>query len=137
MRPCIDNLIVTLGIGDESHLVVGLDLINLVLAFLHDAFLLFRNDDIIKVEGKTCQVCHTITQILDTIQELTCASHTYDLDNIRNDAAQGLLRNDVIEIAHFIRDDAIDDDATYGRVDHAVFQLSINQILYNHFHRGM
>ena len=48
--PRINNLIITFGIGDETHFVVGLDLVDLSLSFLYNAALLFRNDDIIEVE---------------------------------------------------------------------------------------
>ena len=48
--PRINYLIVTLLVCNETHIIVGGNLINLIVTTLHNLFLLNRNDDIIKVE---------------------------------------------------------------------------------------
>ena len=91
MSPGIDNLVVTLLIGNETHIIVIGDFLNLLMTLSHDFFLLWWNNDITKVERKTGNVSHTITEVLDTIEELAGLSHTDSLDYIRNKSAQSLL----------------------------------------------
>ena len=91
MGPGIDNLVVTLVFCDETHVIVVLDVADLFMTALHDFLLFWRNDDVVKVERKTGNVCHAVTEVLDTIEELTCTCHTYCLDNVRDESAQGFL----------------------------------------------
>ena len=137
MCPGIDNLIVAFVVGDETHVVVGLNLIDLFLAFLNDTFLLWRNNDIVEVEGQTCHISHAVTEVLDTVEELTGTSHTDGLDNVGNDTAQGLLRNDVVEEAYLVGNDAIDDDTADRCLHHVADRLAIDHVVDHHFHRSM
>ena len=84
--PRIDNLIVTLGISDESHIIILGNLMYLFISPLYDCIFLLGNNDVIKVERKTCHISHPITQVLDSVEELTRTSHTYILDYICDDA---------------------------------------------------
>ena len=88
MCPGINHLIVTLLIGDETHLVVGFHLVDLVLTFPDNVFLLLRYDNIVKVERETCHISHAITEVLDPIQELTGTRHTDSLDNVGDKATE-------------------------------------------------
>ena len=61
LRPSVDNLVVAFVVGDEAHTVVAHDLVDAVVAGLHDGLLLFGNDDIVEVERKTTFVGFAIT----------------------------------------------------------------------------
>ena len=50
VSPCINNLIVALGIGDESHIIVVGNITDFLVTTLNDTLFLWRNDDIVKVE---------------------------------------------------------------------------------------
>ena len=50
MCPSIDNLVITLGIGDEAEVVVIGDLTDLIVTSLDELLLLWWDDDIVKVE---------------------------------------------------------------------------------------
>ena len=112
MRPGIDHLIITLIIGNESHIIVVGNLTYLIVTLLNQISLLLRDDDIIEVERQTCQICHTVTKVLNTIEELAGLSKTNILNHISDDATKTLLRNDLIDKTHFLRDNAIDDNTT-------------------------
>ena len=71
--PCIDNLVVTLVIGNETHIVVIGNLVNLSLTLVDNLDLLGRNDNIVKVEGESCKIGHAVTKVLNTIKERACA----------------------------------------------------------------
>ena len=86
--PCVDDLVVTLIIGNEAHVVVVGDGLYLIISFLYKFFLLFRDDNVIEVEGKTCEVCHTITEVLNAIKELACFGETDLIDDFCDDVAE-------------------------------------------------
>ena len=50
MCPYIDNLVVTLVIGDKTHVILGHDTLDLLITLGNKLLLLLRNDDIVKVE---------------------------------------------------------------------------------------
>ena len=89
--PSVDDLIVALLIGDKTHIEVGLDLIDLVLTTLDDLCFLLRHDDVVKVEGKTGEVRHTITEVLHTVEERASTVHTYVFDHVGDKFTQCLL----------------------------------------------
>ena len=91
MCPGIDNLVVTLVVGDESHVIVVGNLTNLLVTLLDQVSLLLRDDDVVEVERQTSQVSHTITEVLNTIEELACLSKSDILDNVGNNITQTLL----------------------------------------------
>ena len=135
MGPCIDDLIVTLVVGDESHVVVLSDLTHLLITFLNDGFLLLRDDDVVEVERKTCHISHAVAEVLDTIKELARTRHTNRLDDIGNDAAQCLLRDDVIEITYLLWNDLIDNDTSYRSVDHTFLHHTVDKVVDNNLNR--
>ena len=47
VRPGINNLVVTLIIGDETHIIIGNNLVNLLVTLRYDVLLLLRDNDII------------------------------------------------------------------------------------------
>ena len=114
MRPCIDDLVVTLVVGDETHIVVVGDAAHLLVTFLNELGLLGRYDDIVEVERQSGQVSHAVTQVLDAIEELASLGEAHRFDDVGDDVAQRLLGYDLIDIAHLVGDDAIDDDTSDG-----------------------
>ena len=114
VRPSIDDLIIALLIGDKTHIEVGLDLIDLVLATLHDLCLFLWHDDVIEVEGKTGKVRHAVTKVLHTVKERAGTVHTHMLDHVGDELTQSFLRDDTVEEAYLLRDDLVDDDTSHG-----------------------
>ena len=88
MGPGIDNLIVTLVVGDETHVIVVGNLLDLALSLLYDSLLLNRDDDIVEVERQTGYIGHVVTQVLDAVKEGAGAGHTDCLDNAGDDATE-------------------------------------------------
>ena len=106
-------MVVALVVGDETHVIVHGDLVNLFVTALHNVNLLCGDNDIVEVEGKTAFVGHAITEVLDTIEEFASTSHTHSLDYAGNDVAERLLRDDGVNVAYFYRDNLIYDYTTY------------------------
>ena len=137
MRPGIDDLIVTLIVGDEAHVIVVGDLLDLCITLRNQLCLLLRDDDIVEVERQTCEICHTVTEVLDTIEELAGFGETDILDDISDDITQTLLGNDGIDITNLLRDDTIDDDTADRGLYHVALRLAVDDIVDNHLHLGM
>ncbi len=91
MCPCIDNLVVTLGIGNEAHVVVLSNLAYLLVTLLNEVLLGLRNDDVVKVERQASLVSHAVTQVLNAVKELASLSEAHVLDDVGNDVTQRLL----------------------------------------------
>ena len=70
MCPDVDNLVVALGVGDETHAVVVHHFLYLAVTLVHILLFLSRNDDVTKVERKSALKCHAITHVLDIVEEL-------------------------------------------------------------------
>ena len=136
MSPDIDNLIVTLLIGNEAHTILTTDALHFLVTLTDELFLLVGNDDITEVEGQTTFVGKAITEVLDAVEELTSASHTYSLDNVGNDAAKGLLGDDIVEEANLLRDNLVGDDATYRGLNHSLAESSVFELVVNHHKHG-
>ena len=120
VSPRIDNLIVTLVVGDETHVVVHGDLLDFVVTLLHDFGFLLRDDDIVKVERQTTLVGHAVTQVLDTVKEVAGTGHSDAFDYAGDDVTQGLLGNNNVDKSDFARDDFIH-NYTAHRCFHHVF----------------
>ena len=133
--PRIDDLVITLVVGDETHVIVHRDLLNLLVTALDDVYFLFRDDDVVQVERQTALVGHAVAEVLDTVEEFAGTGHADRLDDAGNNVAQGLLRYNRIDKAHFGRHDLIDYDTPDRGLDNtlhlgAVLVDVIDQHLY-------
>ena len=70
MRPNINNLVVALVVGDESHVVVVHHFFNLRVTFFYVFFLLGRDKHVAQVERQAALECHVVTEVLDVVKEL-------------------------------------------------------------------
>ena len=135
--PCIDNLIVTLVIGDESHVVVLCNLSHLFVTIGNKLLFLNRDDDVIEVERKSGQISHAIAEVLNTVKELASTCKAYDFDGVGNDVSQTLLRDNLIHISHFFGNNTIYDDTSHGSFYECALQLTVNKVVYIYFNGSM
>ena len=68
--PDVDNLVVTLGIGDKAHGIVVHHFLHLLVAFVDDLFLFGGDYDVAEVEAQTAAECHVVAEVLDVVKEL-------------------------------------------------------------------
>ncbi|CDD88286.1 unknown [Tannerella sp. CAG:51] len=61
MSPCIDNLIVSFIISDETHVIIRHDLLYVSIPFINQSFFFWRNNHIGKVKGQTTFESHLIS----------------------------------------------------------------------------
>ena len=134
MCPDIDNLVVTLGVGDETHRVVGKHLFNLSITVVNELFLFGRNNDVAKVERKTTLECHLVSEVLDIVEELSRAGNTTGLDNAADDYTQRLLRNDFVNVANLVRNKLVNKNTAHrGVFYHLVNEVAVFvKVLHNY-----
>ena len=116
MCPNIDYLIIAFVVGDETHVEVVHHFFHLSIAFSHECCLFFRDDDVAKVERQAALERHVISHILYIIEELSASWHTAVLDNSADDAAQRLLRYNLIDITYFLRHELVEQYSTHRGV---------------------
>ena len=137
MGPGIDDLVVTLVVGNEAHVVVVSNLTDFLVTLGDEVGLLLRDDDIVEVERQTGQVCHAVTKVLDTVKELAGLGEAHVLDNVGNDVAQRLLRDNLIDEANLVGDDAVDDDTTDRGLDGVADLLAVDNIVDHDLDQGV
>ena len=117
LGPGVDDLVVALVVGDETHTVVAHDLLYALVTGLDDIGLFGGDDDVVEVEGQTAFVGLEVTEVLDAIEEFAGARHTDGLDDAGDDVAERFLGDDGVDEAYFGGDDFVDDDTTDGGFD--------------------
>src|SRR5574344_2910766 len=138
MCPCINNLVVTLVVGDESHVVVVNDFLHLFVTSIHQFIFLLRDDDIAKVERQTALEGHVVTQVLDIIKELAGTGHSTHLYHFRDKVTQGLLVDDIVNVAHFYWHTFVNHQTAYGGLLQYIYNISVLvKILYIYLYQGM
>ena len=135
MRPCIDDLIVALVVGDEPHVVVVHDLFYLVVTLLDKVFLLFRDNHIFKIERQSALERHFVPQVLDVVQVLGGTRHSASLDDLSDNVAERFFREQFIDVSHFFWDILVGNHTPNGGLVHfaygvPVFVDIINQNVY-------
>ena len=115
MCPDIDNLVVTLVVGDETHVVVVHHFFHVRIGFGNQFFLHLRNNHIAQVERKTALVSCPVTHALDIIQELHRLGIAALLQNIGNDITQRFLGQQGIDETVFLRHHLVEEDTSHRR----------------------
>ena len=82
MRPNVNDLVVALVVGDETHVVVLHHLTHLGRGFGHQFLLFWWNDDVVQVEGQTSLEGHGESEFLDVVQELSRTRHTHAVQDV-------------------------------------------------------
>ena len=86
--PDIDDLVVTLVVGDKTHVVALHHLVHAFVALLYQFVFLFGDDDRVEVERQAALESHLITEVLDRVEELGSLVGTGFLHHQCDDVAQ-------------------------------------------------
>ncbi len=136
MCPDIDDLVVSVVTGDETHRVVVEHLLDLRVTFGHVLGLLLRDDDVTEVEAQTAAECHAVTEVLDVVEELCRTGYTASLDDVADDAAERLLRDNLVYISDLLGNVLVEEHAAHRGIFFQYFHtLAVDYILYKDSHR--
>ena len=114
VRPDVDDLVVTLVVGDQTHVVVLHDGIRPVVSLLHEFLLLLGDDHGIEVERQTALECHPVSHVLDVVEEVGHLVGTGLLHHDGDDVTQRTLREDLVDVSDLLRYDLVEEDAADG-----------------------
>ena len=138
VSPGIDHLVIALVVRDEAHVIVVGNLTDVLVTLGNQLGLLLRDDDVVEVERQTGLVGHAVAQVLDTVEELAGLSETDVLDDVGDDVAQRLLRDDLVDIAHLVGDDAVHDDTAHRGFDGVLVGVAVLvAVVDHHLHLGV
>ena len=129
MGPGIDDLIVAFVVRDEPAAIVHHDLIDSFVPFGDELSLLFGDDDVTEIEGKTSLEGHVVPEVLDIVEELCRDCHTTDLDHTTDDITEALLAKDFVDVAYFLRYILIDEQTPHRGIDHVTDGFAILDII--------
>ena len=126
--PNIDNLIVTLVVGDEAHIVVVHHLVNLTVALANQLCLFGRDNHVAQVERQTALECHTVAKVLDIVKELSRNGSSASFVNLTDDVAQRFFGQHLVDETNLNRNELVHNHTAYGCLKNGVFHLTINQV---------
>ena len=135
VRPGIDNLVVALVVGNETHVVVVHNLLNLGITFGYQRLLFRRNEHVAQVERQTALEGHVVTQVLDVVEELGRTGYTAYLNNPTDDVAQRFLRENLVDVADLLGYVLVHQYTAYRCIlDHVLDDVAIFVDVF-HYHR--
>ena len=138
IRPDVDDLVVTLVVGDKTHVVVLHDGVRTFVALLHELLLLFGDDHGIEVERQTAAEGHPVTHILDVVEERGHLVGTGLLHHHGDDVAQRTLRQNLVDVAYLLGNHLVEEDAADGRLlQHAHLVTLLVQVVDHTLHDGV
>ena len=124
--PRVNNLTITLVIGDKTHVITCIEFIYNRVTFVNPLFTFLRNEDIVKVEAQTAAECTVVTEVFDIIEELRSTSHTTNLNDVGDDAFHRTLLHQYVLITDFLRYILVHDDTTRSRLNHLAVDTYIH-----------
>ena len=115
--PYVNHLIVTFVVRDQTHVVVHEDAFHFFIRSLDQGFFFFRYHDIAQRERQSSFKGIRVTQMLHVVQELRRCGDVRPAQYISNDVAQGLFGQQFVDVAHFVWNDLVEQDASHRRLN--------------------
>ncbi len=117
VRPRVDDLQVTLTLGDDAASVCHVDLLDLTGGLLDDRLLRRWDDHVILAEGQA-RACRGLeASLLEAVQETQRRVAIEQQVAIGDDVRQRLLVQVVVVVRHPLFEDLVEHDATGSRLD--------------------
>ena len=138
VRPNVDDLVVTLVVGDKTHVVVLHDGVRTLVTLLHELLLLLGDNHRVEVERQTALESHAVTHVLDVVEERSHLVGAGLLHHHGDDVAQRLLRKHRIDVAHLLGNDLVEEDAADGRIFQDAHPLTVLvDVVHHALHLGV
>ena len=138
VRPDVDDLVVTLVVGDQTHVVVLHDRVRTVVTLLHELLLLLGDNHRVEIERQTALESHAVTHVLDVVEERGHLVGAGLLHHHGDDVAQRLLRKHRIDVAHLLGNDLVEEDAADGRIFQDAHPLTVLvDVVHHALHLGV
>ena len=125
VRPCIDDLVVTLTVGDKSARVSFLEACDLLVRFLQDVSLLHRH---LKVSDTNADSTHggvTESEVLQIVQEFGSPAEARVLEAVEDNVSEFLLAKRAVLEAELVGHNGVEQYSTCSRRLPRAFFLAI------------
>src|SRR5262245_56516825 len=129
VSPNVDDLVVTLTIGDDALAILLLDLLDLFVGIAELQFLLLRNDHVGDADRDTCLGRFGKTKFLQSIQCFDGALLARYLVATPDDIAELLLTCGLIEKAESFWPNLVEDDSARGRLDDPRVLVAVDRVV--------
>ena len=138
VRPDVDDLVVTLVVGNKTHVVVVHDGVGALVTLLDEFLLLLGDDHGVEVERQTALEGHAVTHVLDVVEEVGHLVGTGLLHHHGDDVTQRTLREHLVDVAHLLGDHLVEEDAADGRLlEHLNRVALLVDVVHQALHHGV
>ena len=138
IRPDVDDLVVTLVVRDQTHVIALHHLLDALVALVDERLFLLGDNHRVEVERQAALECHPVAERLDVVQKLRSACRTGLFHYQTDDVAQRTLRQHFVQITHFLRHDLVEQHAADRRVDDLAHRnVVLVDRIDHHFHLRM
>src|SRR5260370_30093506 len=127
--PDVDNLIVTLAIGNNAFAVLLLNLPDLFVSIFEFGLFLFRNDHVRNPNRDAGLGCFGKTEFLQFIQRRDRFSRTSNLVTTPDNIAKLFLACGLVEESQLFRPNLVEDDTARCGLDNLRLSISIGRLL--------
>jgi len=117
---------------DFPHTVLFDNAICLSRSLSNNSLFLGRDKHVLEVKGETAKECHTVTEVLYIVKELSCASNSADLEYIFNDSLERLFPKKLVDITNLIGDKIVEHKASNRGLYNITLRLSIHNSCIGH-----
>ena len=138
VRPDVDDLVVTLVVGDKTHVVVLHDGVRTLVTFLYEFLLGIGDNHGVEVERQAAAECHAVTHVLDIVEERCHLVGTGLLHHHRDDVAQRTLREDLVDVTHLLGYHLVEEDSADGRLLQLAYRVAVRvDVVHHTLHNGV
>ncbi len=117
VRPDVDDLVVTLAVGDDAVAILFLDDGDFLVSALELDVLLLRNDHVDDADGNARLHRPEEAELLELVEGIHGRLMTRSLISAEDHVGDLLLAASLVEEAHALRPDLVEDDAARGGLD--------------------
>jgi hypothetical protein len=128
LRPDVDDLVVSLVVGNEAHRVVLLGLLDLLVGLFDELLLLLRHNDVRERERHARGGGAPEAHVLDVVEELGRLLVIGLLQHLGNHPADVLGAEHLVHVVDAVGQRLVEDDAPHGRVDHLAGPVRVAQL---------
>ena len=123
--PNIDNLVITVVIGDKTHTIVFDNTISGLVTLLDKSLLILWDNYCIEVKRQTALECHTVTEVLDVVKEHSNLVGTSLLHHYCDDITKRTLSQHIVDIAYLRWDILVEQDTTNRSLLEYIYLIAI------------
>ena len=129
MRPDVNDLVVTLAIGDDAFAILLLNLADLPVGIFQLGLFLLRNDHVRDSNRNASLGRFGKTELFQLVQRRDGFGRSRDLITAPNNVAQLLLARCLVEKSQLLRPNLIEDDPARRGLDDFCLGVSVGRLL--------